>query len=138
MAKLYYSISEVSELLNEEQYILRYWEKEFNELKPKKNRGGNRIYSNKDLNLLKTIKNLIRNEHLSLIGVKEKLKKINIENNNSSIDITFDNKTVDFKSNNFVEIIENSELFNSKIEFSKEDIKELYFILKDISNYLKQ
>ena len=49
MKKLYYSISEISKILDEEQYILRYWEKEFDFLKPRKNRAGNRIYSEKDL-----------------------------------------------------------------------------------------
>lgn len=73
MQKLYHSISEVSELIDEEQHILRYWEKEFDELKPKKNRGGNRIYSEKDLILLKLIKKYLRTDKLSLKGAKEQL-----------------------------------------------------------------
>ncbi|MCL5992200.1 MAG: MerR family transcriptional regulator [Bacteroidetes bacterium] len=75
MQKLYHSISEVSELVDEEQHILRYWEKEFNQLKPKKNRGGNRIYSDKDLILLKLIKKYLRTDKLSLKGAKEQLDK---------------------------------------------------------------
>ena len=46
LKKLYYSISEVSKLTDLEQYILRYWETEFEQLKPSKNRAGNRIYTN--------------------------------------------------------------------------------------------
>lgn len=83
MQKLYYSISEVSQLVDEEQHILRYWEKEFEQLKPKKNRGGNRIYSDKDLKIIKAIKTLIREEKLSLKGAIDKLdlllKKIDKE-----------------------------------------------------------
>lgn len=76
MQKLYYSISEISEMIDEEQHILRYWEKEFDQLKPKKNRGGNRIYSEKDLFIIKTIKKLIRQDKLSLKGAKEQLASI--------------------------------------------------------------
>ncbi len=75
MQKLYYSISEVSDIIDEEQHILRYWEKEFPQLKPKKNRGGNRIYSEKDLNIIKFIKKMLRVEKLSLTGAREKLEK---------------------------------------------------------------
>ena len=76
MQKLYYSISEISKLVEEEQHILRYWEKEFIELKPKKNRAGNRIFSEKDLFIIKAIKKLIRKDKLSLNGAKEQLIKI--------------------------------------------------------------
>ena len=58
--KLYYSISEVSKITGIEQYVLRYWETEFEELKPQKNRAGNRIYTNKDIQLILHIKNLLR------------------------------------------------------------------------------
>ncbi len=80
MQKLYYSISEVSDMIDEEQHILRYWEKEFEQLNPKKNRAGNRIYSEKDISILKIIKNLLREEKLSLKGAKENLNRININN----------------------------------------------------------
>ncbi len=75
MQKLYYSISEVSEIVDEEQHILRYWEKEFDSLKPKK-RGGNRIYSRKDLDLLFLIKKLIREDKISVRGAKDKVNEI--------------------------------------------------------------
>ncbi len=47
--KLYYSISEVSRITGLEPYVLRYWEIEFSVLKPKKNRSGNRTYTQKDI-----------------------------------------------------------------------------------------
>lgn len=75
MDKLYYSISEVSKMVDEEQHILRYWEKEFSEIKPRKNRAGNRVYSSRDLAVIKTVKELLREEKLSLKGAKQKIKE---------------------------------------------------------------
>jgi DNA-binding transcriptional MerR regulator len=76
MQKLYYSISEISELIDEEQHILRYWEKEFPQLKPRKNRSGNRVYSQKDISLIKLIRKLLRDDKLSLKGAKEYIEKV--------------------------------------------------------------
>ena len=56
--KLYYSIGEVSELTGLKPYVLRYWETEFSQLKPPKNRAGNRTYRQKDIDLLLDIKDL--------------------------------------------------------------------------------
>ncbi len=71
--KLYYSISEVSRITGLEQYVLRYWEKEFPALKPKKNRGGNRIYTEKDIELINRIKYLRNKEKLTIAGARTKL-----------------------------------------------------------------
>jgi DNA-binding transcriptional MerR regulator len=72
--KLYYSISEVSKITNLEQYVLRYWESEFEELKPAKNRAGNRIYTNKDIQLILFIKKLLREERYTIEGAKQVIK----------------------------------------------------------------
>ena len=72
--KLYYSISEVSKITNLEQYVLRYWESEFEQIKPAKNRAGNRIYTNKDIQLLLFIKKLLREERYTIEGAKQVLK----------------------------------------------------------------
>ena len=71
--KLYYSISEVSEMTGLEAYVLRYWEKEFPSLKPKKNRGGNRIYTSRDIELINRIQHLRRTEKLTIAGARTKL-----------------------------------------------------------------
>lgn len=71
LKKLYYSISEVSKLTDLEQYILRYWETEFDQLKPGKNRAGNRIYTNKDIQLILKIKKLLREEKYTIDGAKK-------------------------------------------------------------------
>lgn len=72
--KLYYSISEVSKITDLEQYVLRYWESEFDNLKPSKNRAGNRIYTNRDIKLILYIKKLLRDERYTIEGAKQVLK----------------------------------------------------------------
>ncbi len=78
LKKLYYSISEVSKLTGLEQYILRYWETEFEQLKPGKNRAGNRIYTNKDIKLILQIKRLLREEKYTIEGAKKILSDIDL------------------------------------------------------------
>jgi DNA-binding transcriptional MerR regulator len=73
--KLYYSISEVSTITGLEQYVLRYWESEFSQLKPAKNRAGNRIYTNKDIKLILYIKKLLRDERYTIEGAKRVLEE---------------------------------------------------------------
>ncbi len=76
LKKLYYSISEVSKLTDLEQYILRYWESEFDQLKPSKNRAGNRIYTNKDIKTILSIKKLLRDERYTIEGAKKIITEI--------------------------------------------------------------
>jgi DNA-binding transcriptional MerR regulator len=71
--KLYYSISEVSKITDLEQYVLRYWETEFESLQPAKNRAGNRIYTNRDIKLILYIKKLLREERYTIEGAKQVL-----------------------------------------------------------------
>lgn len=78
MKKLYYSISEVSRITDLEQYVLRYWETEFEQLKPAKNSSGNRIYTNKDIKLILLIKKLLKEEKYTIEGAKKILKNFNI------------------------------------------------------------
>jgi DNA-binding transcriptional MerR regulator len=75
--KLYYSISEVSKITDLEQYVLRYWESEFEQLKPAKNRAGNRIYTNRDIKLILHIKKLLREERYTIEGAKQVIKTYN-------------------------------------------------------------
>jgi len=78
--KLYYSISEVSKITDLEQYVLRYWETEFEQLKPAKNRAGNRIYTNRDIKLILYIKKLLREERYTIEGAKQVLSTYMPEN----------------------------------------------------------
>ena len=72
--KLYYSISEVSEIAGLKQYVLRYWETEFSQLKPSKNRAGNRIYRSHDIDLLMEIKSLLYDRKFTIKGAQQYLK----------------------------------------------------------------
>lgn len=75
--KLYYSISEVSEMTGLKQYVLRYWETEFLELRPSKNRAGNRIYKDKDIRLINQIKDLLYNKKYTIDGARIYLQQSN-------------------------------------------------------------
>lgn len=74
--KMYYSISEVCADTGLEQHVLRYWETEFPQLKPKKNRAGNRAYRQKDIKLIKLIKHLLYQEHYTIVGAKRRLTEL--------------------------------------------------------------
>ena len=72
--KLYYSISEVSEVTGLKQYVLRYWETEFTQLNPSKNRAGNRNYRSPDVDLILNIKSLLYERKFTIKGAKQYLK----------------------------------------------------------------
>jgi DNA-binding transcriptional MerR regulator len=71
--KTYYSISEVCSQTGLEPHVLRYWETEFSQLRPKKNRAGNRAYREKDIELIAHIKNLLYEQQFTIPGAKKKL-----------------------------------------------------------------
>jgi DNA-binding transcriptional MerR regulator len=73
MERLYYSISEVSEMLNINASNLRFWEKEFKQLKPRRNEKGTRFYTNDDIELIKQIIFLVNEQNLTLEGARQKL-----------------------------------------------------------------
>ena len=68
--KLYYSIGEVSELTSLKAYVLRYWETEFSQLNPPKNRAGNRTYRQKDIDIILNIKDLLYNKKYTIEGAR--------------------------------------------------------------------
>jgi DNA-binding transcriptional MerR regulator len=71
--KLYYSIGEVSRMLAVPISTVRFWENEFSILKPMKNKKGNRMFTAKDIKNLTIIHRLIKEEGMTLAGVKRKL-----------------------------------------------------------------
>ena len=117
--KLYYSISEVSKITNIEQYVLRYWETEFEQLKPQKNRAGNRIYTNKDIQLILHIKTLLRERKYTIEGAKKILENYAPEKVLQSSEVE-------------KEVIENDESQNSKREKSslQNDLEEVKSLLE--------
>jgi DNA-binding transcriptional MerR regulator len=72
--KLYYSISEVASSLDVSQSLLRYWQTEFPVVNPKRNKKGNRFYSKKDIENLRLIHHLVKEQGHTLQGAKEKMK----------------------------------------------------------------
>jgi DNA-binding transcriptional MerR regulator len=71
--KLYYRIGEVEQVTGVPSYVLRYWESEFKLLRPKKNPAGQRIYRQRDVDLVRRIKQLLYDERLTLEGAKKRL-----------------------------------------------------------------
>lgn len=76
--KLYYSISEVCAMTGLEQHVLRYWETEFPQLRPKKNRSGNRAYRGKEIKVIRYIKYLLYEELYTIPGAKKKMADANL------------------------------------------------------------
>lgn len=75
MEKLFYSISEVAAMFNVNQSNLRFWEKEFKQLSPKRNAKGTRFYSPDDIQIIKQIIYLVSEQKLTLDGAKRKLSQ---------------------------------------------------------------
>ena len=72
--KLYYSIGEVAEQFNVAPSLIRFWESEFDIIKPKKNRNGNRQFTREDIENVRTIYHLVKEKGFTLQGAKEMLK----------------------------------------------------------------
>ncbi len=72
--KLYYSIGEVAEMFGVNESLLRYWEKEFDIIKPRKNAKGTRSYRKEDIESIRLVYHLVKEKGLTLDGAKKKLK----------------------------------------------------------------
>ncbi len=72
--KLYYAIGEVAEMLGENASLIRYWENQFDILKPKKNAKGDRLFTKSDIEILKIIHHLVKDKGYTLEGAKIQLK----------------------------------------------------------------
>lgn len=72
--KLYYSIGEVAEIFNVAPSLIRFWESEFDIIKPKKNRKGNRQFTREDIDNVRTIYHLVKEKGFTLQGAKEMLR----------------------------------------------------------------
>jgi len=73
--KVYYSIGEVAELFEVRPSLIRFWEKEFDILKPQKNKKGNRLFTQQDIANLRLIFHLVKERGFTLQGAKDKLKQ---------------------------------------------------------------
>ena len=89
--KLYYSIAEVGKMTDLKPFVLRYWETEFKELRPAKNRAGNRIYRTSDIDLIKKIKRLLYDDKYTIAGARQQLKKDKEANREAQLTLLLDN-----------------------------------------------
>ena len=102
--KRYYSIGEIAKAFDVNASLIRFWEKEFDILKPKKNAKGNRMFTPDDLKNLKTIYHLVKEKGFKLDGAKDFLK------NNKKNPL------------NTIEIIEKLELIKKQLIIIKNEI----------------
>jgi DNA-binding transcriptional MerR regulator len=72
----YYSIGEVCELTGLKSHVLRYWESQFPELNPSKNRSGNRVYQRKEIRLILLVKELLYDEKYTIEGARQRLEQL--------------------------------------------------------------
>jgi DNA-binding transcriptional MerR regulator len=73
--KLYYSIGEVAKMFDVNTSLIRFWEKEFDIIKPKKNKKGNRLFTQKDIDNFHIIYHLVKEKGMTLKGAKKKMKE---------------------------------------------------------------
>jgi DNA-binding transcriptional MerR regulator len=92
--KLFFKIGEVAEIAEVEQHVLRYWEEEFDVLKPNKNRSGQRLYQKKDIDQVLEIKQLLYSDKFTIAGAKKKLKQKKSNNGGSQMDFGFDQEAL--------------------------------------------
>lgn len=85
--KVYYSIGEVADLFKVNASLIRFWEKEFDILKPHKNKKGNRLFTQKDLDNLNIIYDLVKERGYTLNGAKEMLRAEKIDETTKKMEI---------------------------------------------------
>ncbi|NLA23399.1 MAG: MerR family transcriptional regulator [Bacteroidales bacterium] len=83
--KKYFSISEVAKMFEVNASLIRYWEKEFDIIKPFKNKKGNRLFTQDDIKNLHLIFHLVKERGMTLAGVKQKIKE-----NKNDLDYNFE------------------------------------------------
>jgi DNA-binding transcriptional MerR regulator len=86
LTKLYYTIGEVAEMFEVKTSLIRFWEKEFKVIKPKKNKKGNRLFTPDDIAKIEEIYELVKVKGFTLDGARQQLKRSSPEVNESELD----------------------------------------------------
>jgi DNA-binding transcriptional MerR regulator len=81
--KLYYTIGEVASMFNVNPSLIRFWEKEFDIIKPKKNKKGNRFFTIQDIDNFRLIYHLVKEKGLTLQGARKKIRDNREDTNNN-------------------------------------------------------
>jgi DNA-binding transcriptional MerR regulator len=74
--RTYYSIGEVCSMIGVKPHVLRYWESQFDELRPNKNRSGNRVYQSGEIELIALIHRLVHEERYTVEGARKRLGEL--------------------------------------------------------------
>jgi len=85
--KLYWSIGEVAEQLGVNTSLIRYWEKEFGSIRPKRTGKGDRLYTRKEIEHLQRIQHLVKEKGFTLQGAREQLRKADDVETAATIDV---------------------------------------------------
>jgi DNA-binding transcriptional MerR regulator len=83
--KVYFSIGEVAEMFDVNTSLIRFWEKEFPQLQPRKNARGNRVYSKKDVELFEKIHHLVKDKGFTLDGAKNALRQVPVRDGHDAV-----------------------------------------------------
>lgn len=94
LSKLYYTIGEVAEMFDVNTSLIRFWEKEFPQISPKKNKKGNRLFSQKDISIFNKIYHLVKEQGFTLEGAKKALKSKTQVEFVQEVDATKDNDQI--------------------------------------------
>tara|TARA_B100000315_G_scaffold44759_1_gene39639 strand:+ start:777 stop:1145 length:369 start_codon:yes stop_codon:yes gene_type:complete len=113
--KLYYSISEVSKTTGLKQYVLRYWETEFTQLKPPKNRAGNRTYRQKDIDVIHKIKELLYKKKFTIEGARKQME----------------NSVITGETEAITDSAKSPEIYSEVLEKLKQELKEILRIINE-------
>ncbi len=106
LTKLYYTIGEVAVMFEVNPSLIRFWEKEFTIIQPKKNKKGNRLFTPKDIINFNKIYNLVKKQGFTLEGAKNALKsKKHIEDYTAGVILEQKEISIDFE--NIVKLLEN-------------------------------
>jgi DNA-binding transcriptional MerR regulator len=74
LEKIYFSIGEIAEMFGVNTSLIRFWEREFDIIKPQKNKKGNRLFTQKDVDSFRIIYHLVKEEGMTLDGARRRLK----------------------------------------------------------------
>jgi len=84
--RLYYTIGEVAEMFAVNASLIRFWEKEFDAIRPTKNKKGNRLFTATDIKTFKTIHNLVKERGFTLEGARQHMReKKKMPDNNAGV-----------------------------------------------------
>lgn len=87
MEKIFYTIGEVAEMFHVNTSLIRFWEKEFDVIKPQRNNKGNRLFTARDVDYFHQIFHLVKERGYTLQGAKEKLKLKNPEETDANFEV---------------------------------------------------